>query len=64
MKSPVELKLNKMFWIGKHKCLGHCIKILDGQGIFLLQKPVGSVIVNIDDVTEYRDEYNSNINNK
>ena len=64
MKRIVELKLNKMFWINKYKCLGQCIKINGDQGVFLLQKPIGSVTINSDEITEYEDYYNSNINNK
>ena len=64
MKKIVELKLNKMFWIDRYKCLGQCIKTNGDQGIFLLQKPIGSVTVNIDDLAEYEEIYNSNINNK
>ena len=64
MSKIVKLKLNKMFWIEKYKCLGQCIKINGDQGVFLLQKPIGSVLTNDDDVMEYEDHYNSNINNK
>lgn len=64
MKRAIELKPNKMFWIEKYKCLGQCIKVNGDQGVFLLQKPIGSVIVNAKDVIEYENQYNSNINNK
>ncbi len=53
-----------MFWIDRYKCLGQCIKINGDQGVFLLQKPIGSVLINNSDVMEYEDHYNSNINNK
>ena len=61
MKRTTELKLNKMFWIDKHKCLGHCIKIDGDQGIFLLQKPIGPVKINKEEVKEYSVEYERSV---
>ena len=57
MKKMVELKLNKMFWIEKYKCLGQCIKVNEDQGVFILQKPLKSVCLNKQEVIEYEEVY-------